>query len=64
MGVGGRTLRHGGGDGHDDLIVQVEGTSPVEAHQQVRVSADGAACHLFDGAGLALPRLARHQLVA
>ena len=62
--LGGRTLLHLGAEGRDDLIVQVEGTSAVEAHQQVRVSADGAACHLFDAEGLALPRLARQQLVA
>ena len=62
--LGGLTLLHLSAEGRDDLIVQVEGTSAVEARHQVRVSADGAACHLFDAQGLALPRLVRHQLVA
>jgi multiple sugar transport system ATP-binding protein len=62
--LGGLTLLHLGNAENDDLIVQIEGTSPVEVRQHLRLSADPSACHLFDQTGQAIPALARHRLVA
>jgi multiple sugar transport system ATP-binding protein len=62
--LGGLTLLHVAAEGREDLIVQVEGTSMVDLHQPIRLSATGAACHLFDSDGIALPQLTPHRLVA
>ncbi len=44
--------------------MQIEGSNPARAHEQIRLAVDPAACHLFDKAGQALPHLARHPLAA
>ena len=46
-----------------DITVQIEGSAPTRAHQPIRLAVDADACHLFDSAGLALPRLSTHALV-
>jgi len=62
--LGGLTLLHVMAEGAGDITVQVDGDDATQAHQRVRLQVDAAACHLFDGAGLALPHLVRHALVA
>ncbi len=62
--LGGLTMLHIETEGIEDMIVQLEGLSPLDLHHQVCFSADGAALHLFDQAGRALPALTRHSLVA
>ncbi|MBE7210311.1 MAG: sn-glycerol-3-phosphate ABC transporter ATP-binding protein UgpC [Gluconacetobacter diazotrophicus] len=62
--LGGLTLFHLEAEGRDDLIVQVEGVSPVQVHQQIRIAVDTEACHLFGADTQALPLLARHPLAA
>ena len=62
--LGGLTLLHVGLPGGEDIIVQIEGSDATRAHQPVRLAMDPAACHLFDAAGLVLPQLDRHPLVA
>ncbi len=62
--LGSLTLLHLGAEGIDDLIVQTEGVVGADLHEQVRLAVDGAACHLFDGDGRALPLLARHPMAA
>ena len=46
------------------MTVQIEGSDPTRAHEQIRLAVDPAACHLFDKAGQALPHLGRHPLAA
>ena len=46
------------------MIVQIEGSDPTRAHDQIRLAVDPVACHLFDKAGQALPQLVRHPLAA
>ncbi len=60
--LGGLTLLHVAAEGAEDLTVQIEGSAATRAHQPIRLAADAGACHLFDAAGLAFPRLARHAL--
>ena len=62
--LGGLTLLHVSAEGIDDMTVQIEGSDGTRAHQPVRLSVDTSACHLFDGAGLALEHLVRHPLLA
>ncbi len=62
--LGGLTLLHVAAEGIDDMTVQIEGSDGTRAHQPVRLSVDTGACHLFDGAGLALEHLVRHPLLA
>ena len=62
--LGGLTLLHVKAAGDQDLTVQIEGSDPTRAHEQIRLTIDPAACHLFDKAGQALPRPARQTLAA
>ena len=62
--LGGLTLLHVALDGGEALTVQIEGSDATQARHPIRLSFDPAACHLFDGAGLSLARLARHPLAA
>ena len=62
--LGSLTLLHLAAEGHDDLIVQAEGIVGAELHQQLRLSVDEAASHLFDAEGGALPLLGQHTLAA
>ena len=62
--LGGLTLFHLEAEGRDDLIVQVEGVSPVQVHQSIRAAIDTEACHLFGADSQALPLLNRHPLAA
>ena len=62
--LGGLTLLHVGLSGGEAAVVQIEGSDATRAHQPVRLAFDPAACHLFDGTGLALARLDRHPLAA
>ena len=52
------------GRGDQEMTVQIEGSDPARAHEQIRLAVDAAACHLFDNAGQALPHLGRHPLAA
>jgi multiple sugar transport system ATP-binding protein len=62
--LGGLTLLHVKVPGDQDMTVQIEGSAPIRAHEQIRLSVDTAACHLFDKTGQALPHLDRHPLAA
>ncbi|WP_428486959.1 ABC transporter ATP-binding protein [Rhodopila sp.] len=62
--LGGLTLLHLKADSDQALTVQIEGSDPTRAHETVRLAIDSGACHLFDKAGQALPRLDRHPLAA
>ncbi len=62
--LGGMTLLHVTVPQTGSLTVQTDGADATRAHEALRLNVDAAACHLFDGAGLALPRLARHPLAA
>jgi multiple sugar transport system ATP-binding protein len=60
--LGGLTLLHVTAEGNEPLTVQIEGSDPTRAHDQIRLAVDPAACHLFDTAGQALPQRVRHKL--
>jgi multiple sugar transport system ATP-binding protein len=62
--LGGLTLLHVQAEGDQAMTVQIEGSDPTRAHEQVRLAIDPAACHLFDKGGQALPHLDRHPLAA
>ena len=62
--LGGLTLLHVTLAGGKAVVVQIEGSDPTRAHQPIRLAADGAACHVFDAEGRALPALKRHPLAA
>jgi multiple sugar transport system ATP-binding protein len=62
--LGGLTLLHARAEGDQDLTVQIEGSDPTRAHEQIRLAIDPGACHLFDTAGQAVPHLGRHPLAA
>ncbi len=61
--LGGATFLHVKTGGGDMLTVQVDGDSPVRMHDRVGLQANPEDCHLFDQAGLAIPRATRHPLV-
>ena len=62
--LGGLTMLHiVMGDG-SPLTVQMEGSDGTRVHDDIRLSVDSAASHVFDAAGQALPHLARHPLAA
>jgi multiple sugar transport system ATP-binding protein len=44
------------------LIVQADGEIPTGVHERITIKLDPAACHLFDGEGLAIERMERHPL--
>ena len=62
--LGGLTLLHVVLDGGEPATVQIDGSDSTRTHQPIRLSFDPAACHLFNGTGLSLARLARHPLAA
>jgi multiple sugar transport system ATP-binding protein len=62
--LGGLTLLHVNAEGNQEISVQIEGSDPTRAHDQIRLAVDPLACHLFDQAGLALPQSGRHPLAA
>jgi multiple sugar transport system ATP-binding protein len=62
--LGGLTLLHVVIEGNAAMTVQIEGSDPTRAHDQIRLAVDPAACHLFDKAGQALPHRTRHPLAA
>ena len=62
--LGGLTLLHVGLAGGQNVIVQIEGSAPTRAHEPIRLAVDGAACHVFDAEGQALPALRRNPLAA
>ena len=62
--LGGLTLLHVDVEGNGQVTVQIEGSAPTRAHDRIQLAVDAAACHVFDAAGQALPRLARHPLAA
>ena len=62
--LGGLTLLHVKAGGDQEMTVQIEGSAPVRAHDQISLAVDASACHLFDTAGQALPHLDRHPLAA
>jgi multiple sugar transport system ATP-binding protein len=62
--LGGLTLLHVGLQGGEDVVVQIEGSDATRAHQPIHLSFDPAACHLFDSAGLVLPRLGQYAPAA
>jgi multiple sugar transport system ATP-binding protein len=62
--LGGLTLLHVKAEGDEEMTVQIEGSDPTRAHDQIRLAIDPAGCHLFDKAGQALPRIDRHPLAA
>jgi len=62
--LGGLTLLHVGLAGGQNVIVQIEGSAPTRAHEAIRLAVDGAACHVFDAEGQALPALRRNPLAA
>jgi multiple sugar transport system ATP-binding protein len=62
--LGGLTLLHVTLAGGQAVVVQIEGSAPTRAHDPIRLAVDGAACHVFDGEGRALPALKRNPLAA
>ncbi len=62
--LGGLTLLHVSAEGGDALTVQTDGNDPTTPHSHVRFAVDGAACHVFNSDGLALPRPVMHTLAA
>ncbi|TDH60585.1 sn-glycerol-3-phosphate ABC transporter ATP-binding protein UgpC [Dankookia rubra] len=62
--LGGLTLLHVTLVGGEAVVVQIEGSDPTPAHAPVRLGVEGAACHVFDAEGQALPALGRHPLAA
>ena len=62
--LGGLTLLHATLAGGQAVVVQIEGSDPTRAHQPIRLAVDGAACHLFDAEGRALPAIKRNPLAA
>ena len=62
--LGGLTLVHVAVAGGGTAIMQVEGTDPSRPGDAIRMSVRGDGCHVFDSAGLALPRRLQHPLAA
>jgi multiple sugar transport system ATP-binding protein len=62
--LGGLTLLHVRLEDGQQMTVQIEGSDPTRAHDQIGLIADPSACHLFDKAGQAMPQLGRHPLAA
>ena len=44
------------------LVIQADGEIPTRVHEKIMVKLDPLTCHLFDSAGLAVERVARHPL--
>ena len=49
--LGGLTLLHITAAGNQPMIVQIEGSDATRPHDQIRLTVDPAACHLFDKSG-------------
>jgi multiple sugar transport system ATP-binding protein len=62
--LGSLTLLHVTLAGGQAAVVQIEGSDPTRPHERVRLAVNGAACHVFDGSGQALPALERNPLAA
>jgi multiple sugar transport system ATP-binding protein len=62
--LGGTTFLHVRTEVGDALTVQAGGESPARMHDRVALQPAPAQCHLFDEAGLAVPRPSRHPLAA
>ena len=62
--LGGLTLLHATIDGNQQITVQIEGSDPTRAHDQVQLTVDPAACHLFDNDGQTMLQRDRHPLAA
>ncbi len=60
--LGGATFLHVKTGSGDLLTVQADGDSPVRMHDRIGLQASPGDCHLFDQAGLAIPRTSRHPL--
>src|SRR5438477_13433 len=60
--LGGETFLHVKTATGDLLTVQADGDSPVNMHDTIGLQANPTDCHLFDQAGLAVPRTTRHPL--
>jgi multiple sugar transport system ATP-binding protein len=60
--LGGTTFLHVRPEGGGLLTVQVDGESPVAMHDHIALGFAREHCHLFDEAGNAAPRIARHPL--
>jgi len=60
--LGGETFLHVKTTTGDLLTVQADGDSPVSMHDTIGLQASPSDCHLFDQAGLAVPRTTRHPL--
>ncbi|MBD2232889.1 ABC transporter ATP-binding protein [Phormidium tenue] len=60
--LGGETYLYVKVAGGDTFIVQTDGDSRAKVRDRVPVTIDGNLCHLFDGAGEAIPKAERHPL--
>ncbi|WP_081972771.1 ABC transporter ATP-binding protein [Leptolyngbya sp. KIOST-1] len=60
--LGGETYLYVKIAGGDTFIVQTDGDSRAKVRDRVPVAIDGHLCHLFDGAGQAIPKAERHHL--
>ncbi len=62
--LGGLTLLHVGIADNQSMTVQIEGSDPTRAHDNIRLTVYPGACHLFDNQGQALQQRGRHPLAA
>ncbi|HYZ21913.1 MAG TPA: sn-glycerol-3-phosphate ABC transporter ATP-binding protein UgpC [Rhodopila sp.] len=62
--LGGLTLLHLSLADQQPLTVQIEGSNPARVQERLRFAVEPGACHVFDRAGLALPRAEPHPLAA
>jgi multiple sugar transport system ATP-binding protein len=46
----------------DTLVVQADGDSPVQLHEQVPIYINGDRCHLFDAQGMTIHKRELHPL--
>jgi multiple sugar transport system ATP-binding protein len=60
--LGGETFLYTQLQGGLMIVVQADGEIPTRAHERIRIHLNPAACHLFDGNGLAVERAERHPL--
>ncbi|MEM9503097.1 MAG: sn-glycerol-3-phosphate ABC transporter ATP-binding protein UgpC [Cyanobacteria bacterium P01_E01_bin.43] len=60
--LGGATYLYVKIAGGDTFIVQADGDSRAKVHDHVPIHIDGTLCHLFDSAGLVIPKAERHRL--
>lgn len=60
--LGGETYLYVKIAGGDTFIVQTDGDSRAQVRDRVPIHINGNLCHLFDDAGLAIPKAERHHL--